>query len=130
MLLYNRRMKNAITWFDIPTSDFDRAVKFYSKILGEEVKVSEHMGVKLGFFPMEGMEGVGGDLVPPSEGRKPSADGVRVYLSCEGKLDAVLGRVEKAGGKILQPKFNIGEPGWIAIIRDTEGNTVGLHSSK
>jgi uncharacterized protein len=37
--------------------------------------------------------------------------------------------VDPAGGMILQPKFSIGEPGWIAMIRDTEGNTVGLHST-
>ena len=80
-------MDNVITWFDIPTADFDRAVKFYSDILGREVRVSEHLGQKLGFFPMEGREGVGGDLVPPGLGHKPSADGARIYLSCEGKLD-------------------------------------------
>lgn len=121
-------MENVITWFDIPTADFERAVKFYSDILGEPINVNEHMGIKLGFFPMEGKEGVGGDIVPPMQGNNPSGKGTRIYLNCEGKLDEVLSRVEKAGGKILQPKFSIGEPGWIAVIMDTEGNTVGLHS--
>lgn len=121
-------MKSAINWFDIPTADFDRAVKFYSKILAQEIRVGEHMGSKLGFFPSEGREGVGGDLVPPNPHSAPSATGTRVYLNCEGRLDAVLSRVEAAGGKIINPKFSIGEPGWIAIIADTEGNTVGLHS--
>jgi predicted enzyme related to lactoylglutathione lyase len=50
-------MKNVITWFDIPTEDFDRAVKFYSDILGNEIRVDTFMGRKLGFFPMEGMDG-------------------------------------------------------------------------
>ena len=58
--------KNAITWFSIPTADFDRAVKFYSTILGEAVQVHEFMGRKLGFFPMDGESSVGGDLVPPA----------------------------------------------------------------
>lgn len=123
-------MKDVITWFDIPTEDFDRAVKFYSDILGQKVRVDTYMGQKLGFFPMEGQEGVGGDLVPPGMGNKPSANGTRVYLSCQGILDDVLGRVEKAGGKIIAPKFKIGEVGWIAVIMDTEGNAVGLHSFK
>lgn len=123
-------MKNAITWFDIPTENFDRAVKFYSDILGQKVRVDTYMGQKLGFFPMEGMEGVGGNLVPPGTGNKPCANGTRVYLSCEGVIDEVLGRVEKAGGKIIAPKFRIGDVGWIAMITDTEGNTVGLHSFK
>lgn len=123
-------MKDAITWFDIPTENFDRAVKFYSDILGKEVRVDSYMGQKLGFFPMEGRDGVGGDLVPPGMGNKPCANGTRVYLSCEGILDEVIGRVEKSGGTIVQPKFKIGEMGWIAAIMDTEGNTVGLYSFK
>jgi predicted enzyme related to lactoylglutathione lyase len=121
-------MKSAIVWFDIPTVDFDRAVAFYSAILGEPIKVTEHMGQKLGLFPMDPNGEVAGDLVPPSEWNVPSATGTRVYLNCEGKLDDVLGRVEPAGGKIASPKFSIGEHGWVAFIIDTEGNMVGLHS--
>ena len=79
---------------------------------------------------MDGMDGVGGDLVPPGMGNKPSANGTRVYLSCEGMIDEVIGRIAKAGGKIITPKTQIGDMGWIAMITDTEGNTVGLHSFK
>lgn len=120
-------MSNVITWFDIPTADFDRAVKFYSTILGAEIKLNDHMGQKLGFFPMDG-DGVGGDLMPPGKGQFPSATGTRVFLNCDGKLDEVISRVQAAGGHVLQDKFSIGEPGWVAMISDTEGNTVGLHS--
>lgn len=123
-------MHNVITWFDLPTTDFDRAVKFYSDILGTPINVGDHMGQKLGFFPMEEKDGVGGALVPPGMENSPSSQGTRVYLSCEGKLDEMLERVESSGGRIIKPKFHIGEPGWIAIIEDSEGNTVGLHSSK
>ncbi len=88
------------------------------------------MGQKLGFFPMEGREGVGGDIVPPGLGNKPCGHGTRVYLSCEGVLDEVIARVEMAGGKITMPKTALGQAGWIAMIMDTEGNGVGLHSFK
>ena len=121
-------MNNVVTWFDIPTEDFDRAVRFYSAILGKEIRVETFMGQKLGFFPMEGREGVGGDIVPPGLGNKPCGYGTRVYLSCEGVLDEVIARVEKAGGKITIPKTALGQAGWIAMIIDTEGNGVGLHS--
>ena len=122
-------MANAVVWFDVPTVDFDRAVKFYSDILGVPVRVDTFMGQKLGFFPMEG-DGAGGDIVPPDPNYKPSSMGTRVYLNCDGKLDEVAGRVVKAGGKIIQPKFSIGEMGNIVMIADTEGNVVGLHSMK
>jgi len=120
-------MKNAITWFDIPTTDFERAHKFYETILGAKMRVDDSMGQRLGYFPMDPKGDVGGDLVPPGEFNKPSRVGSRVYLSVES-IDDVLGRVVKAGGKIAQAKYSIGKPGFIAIIEDTEGNSVGLHS--
>jgi len=121
-------VKNIVCWFDIPTLDFDRAVRFYSEIMGEPIVVSEFMGQTLGVFKTDDRESVTGDIVPPGPNHKPSPNGTRIYLSCEGKLDQVVGRVEKAGGKVLQPRFAIGEAGWIAVISDTEGNTIGLHS--
>lgn len=124
----NKNMKNVIVWFDVPTLDFERAVKFYSRILGDEIKVDEFMSQRLGFFPMEDREGVGGDIIPPDPRLKPSAEGMRIYLNCDGRLDEALGLVEPAGGKIIQPKTSIGEAGWTALIMDTEGNTIGLHS--
>lgn len=126
--------KNVIVWFDIPTSDFDRARRFYSKILGDEVRIDETMGMKLGVFPMDETQGqgmgVGGDLVPPGQELKPSPTGQRVFFSVEGRLDEALARVEPAGGMIIQSKFKLEGAGWLAVIRDTEGNQVGLHSSK
>lgn len=122
-------LRSAILWFDIPTLDFDRALKFYNEILAEEVKVQDYEGKKLGFFPMDKDGQVGGDLVPPGGDLVPSKTGQRVYLNCTGKLDEVISRVEKAGGKIVTPKFSIPDAD-IAIIEDTEGNIVGLCSSK
>ncbi len=131
---------NVITWFDVPTLDFDRAVNFYSEILGAKITVRKRMGQKHGFFPVpDGSKsmpsdpsgpGAGGNIVQPHPGHKPSREGTRIYLNCDGRLDEVLGRVVKAGGKIVQPKFSIGAPGWISLIEDTEGNLIGLHSRK
>ena len=123
-------MKNAAVWFDIPSSDFDRAVKFYSEILDSPIKVTDFMGQKMGMFPMDQDGDVGGALMPPDTGLVPSKNGSRVYLSVEN-LDAILPKVEPAGGKILKSKFPVGQDnGFIAIIEDSEGNTVGLHSPK
>ncbi len=105
-------------------------MKFYSDILGKQINVDTYMGQKLGFFPMDEMEGIGGDLVPPEIGNKPCAIGTRDYLSCQGIIDEVIGRAEKSGGKIIALKLKIDDIGWIAMIMDTEGNTVGLHSFK
>ncbi|MEW6307385.1 MAG: hypothetical protein AB1705_28365 [Verrucomicrobiota bacterium] len=51
-----------------------------------------------------------------------------IYLNVEGDLDGVLQRIPGAGGSIVKPRTSIGEHGFIAILKDTEGNVVGLHS--
>jgi len=125
--------KNVINWFQIPTKDLKRAAKFYSTILGNEVKISTFNGATMGFFPMEGgmeSDGIGGCLMSPMEDDAPSKTGTCIFLACDGQLDAVIGRVEKAGGKVTVPKMHLGDPGYMAIIEDTEGNRVGLHSWK
>lgn len=121
--------KNVINWFQIPCNDLGRAAKFYSTILGHEVSVRDFGGTKMGFFPMSGDKGdVGGALIPSMNGAAPSATGTCVFLACDD-IDAVLGRVEAAGGKLHTPKTEIGAGmGSFAFLIDTEGNQVGLHS--
>jgi hypothetical protein len=71
----------------------------------------------------------GGALVQDGR-RKPAADGVLIFLNTDGHLDACLQRVAKAGGAVLMPRLDIGEPGFIATFRDTEGNVVALHQER
>jgi predicted enzyme related to lactoylglutathione lyase len=123
-------MKSPIGWFDIPTLDLERAVKFYSTVIGEPVNILEFMGMKMGFFPMEKDGDTGGALMPPGSENTPSKTGTRVYLAFDGNLDEAISRVEPAGGMIRVPKMAIGEAGFIAMMEDTEGNIVGLHSYK
>lgn len=118
-------MKNSINWFEIPTTDLARAAKFYSEILGEDIKPTREMETDMAFFPMDGTNVSGALIVGYS---KPSSEGTRVYLNCNDKMDEVLSKVEAAGGKIDMPRTSIGEYGFTAMIVDTEGNTIGLHS--
>ena len=119
-------MVNALNWFEIPTSNLDRAMKFYNTIFGVELTSMETMpGYKMAMFPAE--DGVGGALLQ-GEGYVPSTAGVLVYLNGGENLSEVLDKVEGAGGKILVPKTDIGENGFFAHFLDTEGNKVGLHS--
>lgn len=120
-------MKNAINWFEIQTTDLDRAVKFYSTILGMDMQKTETMGETISMFPFEWNGGVGGSLVQRADA-KPSTDGTMVLLNADGKLDEMVSRVEAAGGKVLAPRVPIGDNGFIAVFIDSEGNRVGLHA--
>ena len=119
-------MANQIVWCDIPVSELDRAVKFYSAVLGREVKKQEVPGMTVGILPHSDGE-VGGCLFHSSE-EKPSAQGVMIYLDANGRLDEAIAAVAANGGKILQPKNAIGPFGFRCVILDSEGNRVALHS--
>ncbi len=119
-------MSNVINWFEIPVTDLPRAQAFYERILGTKLKAEVFGGMPMAIFPY-GEKGVGGALAK-MELRKPSSEGSLTYLNCNGALDEVLAKVPSAGGRVVLPRTDIGAPGFIAIIADTEGNSVGLHS--
>ena len=114
---------NAITWFEILTTDLERAAKFYETTLGVTLKRENFNGTPHAIFAVPG---VAGALIFDAK-RKPISGGAMVYLDAPD-LDASLERAAKAGGKVLLGKTDIGDPGSIAIIADTEGNHVGLHA--
>lgn len=114
-----------VTWFEILAADYERAVRFYEETLGVTLlRGPEWPG--LAIFPHQ-KPSVGGCVVKHDDAG-PADGGVTVYLNCTGKLDDVLARVPEAGGAILEEKNFIPKIGWVAQIRDSEGNRVGLHA--
>ena len=123
-------MTNAINWFEIPVTDFSRAKKFYETLYGIAIMEMPHPVHKYGLLPADMQNGgIGGGIVQ-GEGLVPSATGTLVYLNGGEDLSVPLSKVEAAGGKIVMPKTNIGQNGFMAHIMDTEGNKIALHSFK
>jgi predicted enzyme related to lactoylglutathione lyase len=124
---------NLVGWFEIPVSDMDRAIRFYESVLGIKTERHQFGPLDMAWFPWdpEGT-GSGGSLVFNKENYKPSKEGILIYLTANsGDLANELGRVEKAGGKVLLPKRQISEEyGFMALLLDTEGNRIALHSRK
>jgi predicted enzyme related to lactoylglutathione lyase len=122
---------NIVGWFEIPVSDMDRAIRFYETVFGFRLSRNQLGPLDMAWFPwVEKSMGAGGSLVYMPEFYKPSPDGVVVYFTAfSGDLANELSRVEEAGGKILQGKKQISEEhGYMALILDTEGNRVAVHS--
>jgi predicted enzyme related to lactoylglutathione lyase len=119
-------MRNAVNWFEIPTTNLDRAARFYERALGLELRRESFMGIPHALFPAD-KPGVGGALIA-DPARKAAAEGTLIYLDATGKLDATLARVADLGGQVVLPRTSIGPQGFIALVRDTEGNVVGLHA--
>jgi predicted enzyme related to lactoylglutathione lyase len=127
----NPRPSN-IVWFELPVHDLPRATAFYESILATQLTVDARFpGIAI--FPRSEPTATTGALAvvhePQIEGR-PSTDGAVVYLNCDGQLDRVLKRVQAAGGTILQEVAQLpGNLGFIAQVRDLDGNRIGLHAA-
>ena len=121
--------KFPINWFEIPATDFDRAVEFYSTILDKELSINHIGGSDMAFFSNEPLEVSG--VIIHGEGAEPSTKGILLYLNGGDDLNIPLSKVEAAGGTIIQPKTAISdELGYYALFIDSEGNRLALHSQK
>ncbi|HZJ61526.1 MAG TPA: VOC family protein [Chitinophagaceae bacterium] len=123
--------KNAISWFEIPAIDLNRAQKFYETIFNIQMIPLDTQNFQMRMFPIEDMmNGIGGAISKAEGFYQPSAtDGTLVYLNANPDVQNVLDKIEAAGGKIIVPKTQISpEYGYMAVFVDTEGNRVALHS--
>lgn len=123
-------IKDAISWFEIPVSDFVRAKAFYQAIFDFEMPEMEMGALKMGILLHDRDNGGIGGAICYGEGYEPSGQkGPKAYLNGGTDLNTVLNRVEPAGGAIVLPKTEIApEMGYMAFFTDTEGNVLGLHS--
>jgi hypothetical protein len=124
---------NVVGWFEIPVTDMDRAIKFYENVF--DIKMERHLlgPIDMAWFPaVENGSGSAGSLVFNKQAYKPSSDGILIYFTARsGDVSTELGKVTKAGGKILLPKTKISDDvGYMALFSDSEGNRIALHSRK
>jgi predicted enzyme related to lactoylglutathione lyase len=127
-------MRNSIYWVEIPVKNFERAKKFYETIFNIEMQLVPMARGRYAIFPVNREAlGAGGAIVE-GNGYEPAQNGTIVYLDRgDEDLSIILSKVVDAGGKVFLPKKMNGETeamGYIAQLIDTEGNRIGLHSSK
>jgi predicted enzyme related to lactoylglutathione lyase len=111
-------------WFDIPVRDLNRAIDFYTAILG--VRVDKHTFGNSSLAVIEHKEGNGGCLVP--EQAEIAAGGILLYLNVDGRIRDAIAKVVPKGGTVVEEIHSIAPHGFRAIVLDSEGNRVALHS--
>ncbi|MBS1155350.1 MAG: hypothetical protein H6R07_1274 [Proteobacteria bacterium] len=118
---------NPVCWFEIYVQDMPRAKRFYETVFQTTLTRLETPDLEMWAFPMQ-PEGTGatGSLVK-MQGVSSGANSVLVYFSC-ADCAVEASRVAAAGGQVHKEKFSIGQYGFIALVSDTEGNMIGLHS--
>jgi hypothetical protein len=121
-------MTATINWFEIPVANLERAQAFYEKVLGRALKREDMGDAAMAIFPYE-EPATGGCLMVGGPRAAAAGSGVRIYLDCMPSIDAALSRVAAAGGQVVTPKTALpGDMGSFAVLRDPEGNEVGLHA--
>ncbi len=116
---------NRAVWFDIPVADLDRANTFYAGVLDIKVEPINAEGIR--FSVLEHKDGNGGCLIPRPE--EITADkGPLLYLNVEGRIHDAMARTTELGGRVLEGVQAIGPHGYRAVIVDSEGNRMVLHS--
>jgi predicted enzyme related to lactoylglutathione lyase len=121
---YNSTHNRAV-WFDIPVADLDRAIRFYRVVLGVGVEKQDFGGSSIGVI--EHKDGNGGCLVP--EKAEISAGGILLYLNVDGRIRDAVQNVVPQGGTVIEPIQSIGPHGFRAVVLDSEGNRIALHSN-
>lgn len=123
-------MKNAISWFEIPTTQLDVAQSFYEAVLARPMR-REAMGPSQGavFAYDPAADGTGGALMMGPTAPSVAHGGTLVYLDASPSLDAALVRAQAGGGVVVLGRTALPEGmGFFAHIRDLDGNRVGLHA--
>ena len=120
---------NPVVWFEIYVDDMARAKAFYETVFQTTLEKLHSDAIEMWAFPMQpDLWGAAGSLVK-MDGFSAGRNSTLVYFSCD---DCAIeqARAEKAGGQLQRGKFSIGRYGFIALVLDTEGNMIGLHSMK
>ncbi len=118
---------NHVGWFDIYVHDMDRAKQFYETVFNVTLIDMPSEWGKQAAFPFDEQKPfISGALVEQKD-RVSTGNNIIIYFETVNCIEEEQ-RIEQTGGKILQPKMDIGQFGFVSIFLDTEGNTVGLHS--
>ncbi|OIQ00473.1 MAG: lactoylglutathione lyase [Zetaproteobacteria bacterium CG2_30_46_52] len=120
-------MSNAVGWFEIYVDDINRAQDFYEAVFDVKLEKLAGMDMEMLTFPMNPETyGAPGALVK-MPGFPSGGNSVLVYFSC-ADCGVSAEKAKQAGGEIQKAKMSLGENGFMALVTDTEGNMLGLHS--
>ncbi len=116
---------NRAVWFDIPVTDLTRATAFYAEVLA--IKVDQQSFGEFQFSVLDHQDGNGGCLVPKPD--EIAADrGILLYLNVNGRIRDAVAKAKDKGGQVVEDVHSIGPHGYRAMLLDSEGNRVALHS--
>ena len=120
---------NPVRWFEIYVEDMPRAIRFYEAVFQKPLTSLPPPAPELEIFAFSGGHDLGGSsgALIKHPMMKPGGGGTLVYFGC-ADCAVELKRCLDHGGTLHVPKTAIGPYGFMAIVGDSEGNSIGLHS--
>jgi uncharacterized protein len=122
---------DSIVHFEIPADDVKRAAKFYKDAFGWSMQQFAPMD----YWMVQTTE-VDENQMPKNPGSINGGMAKRggpvksiVVTVAVADIDKALAKVEKLGGKTVQKKQPVGDMGFTAYFKDSEGNVVGLYQN-
>jgi predicted enzyme related to lactoylglutathione lyase len=119
-----------VVHFEVHTSDPQRAMKFYAGLFGW--KFEKYEGSPMDYWMITAGEkneaGANGGLLKRMGGAPSDGAAVNAYVCTIGvdSLDETVTKATGLGGTIALPKMPIPGMGWLAYLKDTEGNIFGV----
>ncbi|KAE9538999.1 VOC family protein [Ursidibacter maritimus] len=124
-------MPNPVSWFEIHVDDLQRAKAFYEGVFQHPLTESDCPSgneSSICIFSTDYEEyGIGGMLYTDKNYPIIRGNNFTIFFNCDD-CAVESARAEAFGGKLLQEKTSIGEEGFYAVVEDSEGNRIGLHS--
>ncbi len=121
-------MGGKVVHFEVPFDDAERALAFYRDVFDWQITSMPEMRYNLVSTGPAGEDGgptepgyIGGGMLS----REDPVNSPVIVLAVDD-IDATLQQVESHGGTTVMPKQPVGEMGFAAYFRDSEGNTMGL----
>jgi uncharacterized protein len=124
---------NKVVHFDVPVEDVKRATKFYQEAFGWRINEVPNMN----YFILNTVE-TDENQMPKESGainggmykKEDPRDDKAVIVVDVIDLDNHLKKIQKAGGKVVMEKREVGNMGFYARVADTEGNVIGVWQNK
>lgn len=121
-------MKVQPYYFEIPTTDIQRAKTFYEYVFDCSL-VENRVNDDLIMYLFTDNNLPTGSLIHSPKFYTPSKKGVLLYINADPDLQVVLSKVEQKGGRVDIEKREISKDyGYMGVFQDTEGNRIALHS--
>jgi len=114
---------NKVIHFEIPAKDYERAKDFYATLFGWKIEEWPDGPMRYGMATTteKDKDGINGAIMEAEPGVE-----VTIITIDVDSIDDHLKRIVEMGGTVVVPKQKVGDMGYMARFKDTEGNVVGL----